>query len=141
MKKWIIGVPVIIGMLVGTLTVMYLESTKDAEPAVVAPSPTTPVAGGGPAPAAPSPDLEAAEKQKQALELELAKARRELTGLRMHAASKTATPAATNAAPEPPESFMASLASMMDSPDMQEVMQVQARMALEQTHGESVRGV
>ena len=33
------------------------------------------------------------------------------------------------------------LGSMMDSPDMQEVMQVQARMALEQTHGEFVRGV
>ena len=140
MKKWIIGVPLFLVFVIGVSIALYGGASKEeALPDTPPPEGAlTQAARPGLAPA--PPELEAVEAQKQALELELARARSELTGLRMKSLEDSEAIAETHSTPDKPESFMGALASMMDSPDMKDMLAVQSRMALDKSHGEFLRG-
>lgn len=104
------------------------------------PEPTMPP----PAPAggASADDLAAARARQVKLEQELAAARHELTELRKQ--TPAAPPAAEAPAPrEPgqPARLIEAFASALESPDMQEMMNVQVRMQLDQTYGEFLGGM
>ena len=138
MRKWLVvvlmlllfGVPVLLyNWVAGRAGPTSPEVTTNEAPEVMEPAEKL------------APDVEAMAAKQQALELELAAARRELTDLRLNTTAEPVPEVATNSAPDRPASFMDSLSSMMESPDMRDMMKTQSRMALAQSHGEFFRGI
>lgn len=132
----ILGILVVVGV-VAIGAGIVLKNEKPAPPPEDAPAVD---AASEPAPAAEDPEIAekvaALEDEKQALENTLAQTRRELTTL-----MNDVDAAEQDVEEEEPPNFMEALANMMDSPEMQDMMKVQQRMALDQTHGELFKGL
>ena len=134
-----VGVLVAVGVVAIGASIVW-KKDQPVPTVEVPPAADTAMEAAAPSPAPAESEvaekLAALEEEKLELEKTLANARRELTTL-MNDAEAVEEVQDT----EKPPNFMDALSSMMDSPELQDMIKVQQRMALDQTHGELFKGL